>query len=76
MSLVRLVVTGVRVETRSVSEVARTYGVSRQWVHVLLRRYDEGGDGGLRPRSPRPHHSPRRSRPMSRNASSRSEGPR
>ena len=55
MSLARLVVTGVRLEGRSVSEVARDYGVSRQWVYTLLRRYDLEGDAGLQPRSRRPH---------------------
>ena len=37
-----------------VSEVARRYGVSRQSLHVWLRRYEEGGLKGLADRSHRP----------------------
>ena len=33
MSKARLIITAVVVEGRSKSEVARDYGVSRQWVH-------------------------------------------
>ncbi len=54
MSLGRLVVAAVKVEGRSKSEVARSYGVSRQWVHELVRRYDAEGEAGLEPRSRRP----------------------
>ena len=36
MSKARLVITAVTVEKRSVSEVARTYGVARSWVYALL----------------------------------------
>ena len=60
MSLGRLVVTAVRVEGRSKSEVAREYGVSRQWVHELVRRFDAKGEAGLEPRSRRPKRSPQR----------------
>src|SRR5437867_12752761 len=59
MSLGRLVVAAVRVEGRPKAEVARDYGVSRQWVHGLIRRFDAAGDPGLEPRSRRPHRSPR-----------------
>ena len=38
MSLARLVVTAVRLEGRTKAEVARDYGLSRQWVHELVRR--------------------------------------
>ena len=58
MSLARLVVTAVKVEGRSKSEVARDYGISRRWVHELVRRYEADGDAGLEPRSRRPHRSP------------------
>jgi transposase InsO family protein len=58
MSLARLVVTAVRLEGRPVSQVARDYGLSRRWVHELLRRYDQDGEAGLTPRSRRPHSSP------------------
>lgn len=60
MSMARLVVTAVVVEGRSKSEVARAYGVSRRWVHELVRRWEADGEAGLAPRSKRPHHSPGR----------------
>jgi transposase InsO family protein len=59
MSLAQLVVTAVVVEKRSKSEVARTYGIGRTWVHELVRRYETEGDAGLQPRSRRPLTSPR-----------------
>jgi transposase InsO family protein len=59
MSLARLVVTGVRLEGRSVTEVARDYGVSRQWVYTLLARYDAEGEAGLQARSRRPRGNAR-----------------
>jgi transposase InsO family protein len=58
MSLARLVVTAVKVEGRSKSEVARDFGVSRRWVHTLVARYETEGAAGLQPRSRRPHSSP------------------
>jgi transposase len=63
MSVGRLVVTGVRLEGRKVAEVARDYGVSRQWVYTLLRRYDAEGEAGLEPRSRRPHGNARATPP-------------
>jgi transposase InsO family protein len=60
MSMARVVITAVRVEGRSVSEVARDYGMSRRWVHELVRRFDTEGEAAFRPRSRRPHHSPHR----------------
>jgi transposase InsO family protein len=41
-----------------VSEVAARYGVSRQSVHAWIRRYAEGGLGGLMDRSRRPESCP------------------
>src|SRR3954452_11191758 len=58
MGMAQLVLTGVLVEGRSKSEVAREYGVSRRWVITLVQRFLTGGDVGLQPRSRRPHHSP------------------
>ncbi len=58
MALGRLVVTAVKMEGRSKSEVARDYGVSRRWVHELVRRFEAEGDAGLEPRSRRPLRSP------------------
>jgi transposase InsO family protein len=63
MSLARLVVTAVRVEGRSKSEVARDYRVSRRWVHELVKRFDAEGEAGLVPRSRRPRASPQRTPP-------------
>jgi transposase InsO family protein len=60
MSLARLVVTAVALEGRTKAEVARDYGVSRQWVHELCRRYQADGEAGLEPRSRRPRSSPGR----------------
>jgi len=60
MSKARLVVTAVRLEGRTKSEVALDYGVSRQWVHELVRRFDVEGEAGLEPRSRRPRASPGR----------------
>lgn len=37
MSLGNLVVAAVKVERRSKSEVARSYGVSRQWMSFIRR---------------------------------------
>jgi transposase InsO family protein len=58
MSMARVVITAVRVEGRSISEVAREYGVSRRWVHELVRRFDAEGEAAYLPRSRRPRHSP------------------
>ena len=62
MSLGRLVVAAVKVEGRSKSEVARDYGVSRRWVHELVRRFEAEGEAGLEPRSRRPKRSPHQTR--------------
>jgi transposase InsO family protein len=60
MSLARLVVTAVLVEERSKAAVGRDHGVSRRWVHELVRRYQADGDAGLESRSRRPRTSPHR----------------
>jgi transposase InsO family protein len=60
MSLGRLVVAAVKVERRAKAEVARDYGLSRQWVHELIRRFEAEGEEGLEPRSRRPLGSPQR----------------
>jgi len=46
------------VEGRSVSEVARTYGVARSWIYTLLARYQAEGDAAFEARSRRPKTSP------------------
>ena len=52
-------------EGASVTEVARRFTVSRQSVHVWLRRYAaDGGLGGLGDRSSRPHGCPHQMSPV------------
>ena len=60
MSLGRLVVAAVTIEGRPKAAVAREYGISRGWVHELIRRYEAEGESGLEPRSRRPRSSPQR----------------
>jgi transposase len=43
MQVARYLVDAVVIEGRSVREVARTHGVSKSWVAVLVARYREGG---------------------------------
>lgn len=59
MSLAELVITSVKVEGRTKSEVARDYRVSRYWVHQLVKRYEDEGEAAFRARSCRPHANPR-----------------
>jgi transposase InsO family protein len=59
MSLAELVITSVKVEGRSKSEVARDYKISRYWVQQLVKRHDAEGDAAFWPRSRRPHTNPR-----------------
>ena len=59
MSLAELLITSVKVEGRTKSEVARDYKVSRYWVHQLVRRYETEGEAAYQQRSKRPHHNPR-----------------
>jgi transposase InsO family protein len=56
------VVTAVKVEGRTKSEVAREYGVARRWVYELVRRYEAEGEAGLQPRSRRPRGSPQQTK--------------
>jgi transposase InsO family protein len=58
VSLGRLVVTAVVELGRPKAEVARDYGVSRRWVHELVKRFQAEGEAGLAPRSRRPLRSP------------------
>jgi transposase-like protein len=60
MSMAQVLIMSVVREGRSLSEVARDYGVSRRWLQKLLRRYESEGEAGFEPRSRRPHTSPRR----------------
>jgi transposase len=60
VSLAELVITAIKVQGRTKSEVARNYRVSRRWVRELVKRYEAEGEAGLQPRSRRPHSSPSR----------------
>ena len=59
----RLLVERVRVQGRPVAHVARELGVSRQWAHRWVRRFDAEGPAGLHDRSSRPHRTPGRTAP-------------
>lgn len=59
MSMAELVITSVKVEGRTQSEVARDYKISRYWVHQLLKRFEAEGEAAFEPRSKRPHSNSR-----------------
>lgn len=59
MSKARAVVLEVLSGRRSVRNAAYAYGLSRQHVYRLLRRYHEGGLDAVEPRSRRPASNPR-----------------
>jgi len=60
MSKQKVIVLAVRDQGLTVAAAARRYGVSRRWVHELLRREAEGGIDAVEPRSKRPLGNPRR----------------
>ena len=60
MSKQKVIVLAVRDQGLTVTAAARRYGVSRRWVHELLRRAAEGGIDAVEPRSKRPLSNPRR----------------
>jgi len=51
----RYIVDAVLIERRSPTELAREHGISRRWIHKLVKRFREGGSAALEPRSRRPH---------------------
>jgi len=51
----RYIVDAVLIEGRSPTELARDHGISRRWIHKLVKRFKEGGYAALEPRSRRPH---------------------
>jgi hypothetical protein len=51
----RYIVDAVLIERRSPTELARSHGISRRWVHKLVKRFNQGGYAALEPRSRRPH---------------------
>jgi transposase InsO family protein len=59
MSKQRVIVKAVLEQGLPVTEAARRYGVSRQWVHALLARHRDGGLEAVEPRSRRPNSNPR-----------------
>ena len=59
MSLARLVITAVTVESRTRSAVARDYGITRFWVQTLVKRFEVEGEAAFEPHSRRPHTNPR-----------------
>ena len=50
----RYIVDAVLIERRSPSQLARDHGISRRWIHKLVKRFIEGGYPALEPRSRRP----------------------
>jgi len=54
MVLAQMVVDSVLTEHRSVRVTAQRYGVSKSWVHELVRRYRQGGEDALVPQSKAP----------------------
>ena len=54
----RYIVDAVVIERRSPTELAREHGISRRWIHELVKRFKEGGYAALEPRSRRPHSCP------------------
>ncbi|HZC51926.1 MAG TPA: IS481 family transposase [Mycobacterium sp.] len=58
--MARVLIMAVTVEGRTKSEVARDYGVTRQWVQTLVRRYQLEGEAAFEPHSRRPRSSPHR----------------
>jgi transposase InsO family protein len=57
-ALARYIVDAVVLERRSPTELARDHGITRRWIHKLVKRFKEGGYSALEPRSRRPHSCP------------------
>ena len=51
----RFIVDAVVLQRRSPTDLAREHGISRRWIHKLVKRFNEGGYPALEPRSRRPH---------------------
>src|SRR5712692_2068119 len=54
-ALARYIVDAVVLEHRRPTELARDHGITRRWIHKLVKRFEEGGYSALEPRSRRPH---------------------
>ena len=63
MSKARVIVLSVVHQHLTKAETARKFGVSWQWVHTLVTRYEAGGLDALEPRSRRPATSSRATSP-------------
>ena len=59
MSKARVIVLSVVHQGLTKAETARRYGVSWQWVHTLVLRYQHGGLDAVEPRSKRPRSNAR-----------------
>ena len=59
MSKSKVIVVSVVEQGMSKAEAARRFGVSWQWVHTLVTRYQAGGLDAVEPRSRRPGSNPR-----------------
>lgn len=55
MSKSRVIVLSVIQQGLTKAEAAKKFGVSWQWVHELVTRYERDGDAGLEAKSRRPH---------------------
>lgn len=64
MSKSRVIVLSVVQQGLTKAEVARKYGVSWQWVHTLVTRYQTEGLDGLEPRSRKPHSNKNQTTPQ------------
>src|SRR5207237_10746785 len=53
-ALSRYIVDAVVLERRSPTALAREHGITRRWIHKLVKRFREGGYPALEPRSRRP----------------------
>jgi len=52
--LARYIVDAVVLEHLSPTKLAREHGISRRWIHKLVKRFHEGGYAAIAPRSRRP----------------------
>jgi transposase InsO family protein len=55
MSKSHVIVLSVIQQGLTKAEAARKYGVTWQWVHTLVTRYEQDGEAGLEPHSRAPH---------------------
>ena len=69
--LARYVVDAVVLERRSPTELAREHGITRRWIHKLVKRFKEGGYPALEPALGDRTHVPIRPRRRRRRANPR-----